>query len=155
VVQASRRDPDVPSHRPVDPVPKPFPGRAQVVQAAAAHEALAANARRRLADDAVPFTEAPDGTPDFGDSAAELVAEDHWHFDRPGLRVPRLMDVGAADRHSSHLEQDVTIVNLGDWDFSELDRERLERVLNDCGLGWHIGGPHSNSGVAECKSWGQ
>ena len=37
--------------------------------------------------------------PSLRDRAAELVAEHDRHVHRPGVRVPRLVHVGAADRH--------------------------------------------------------
>jgi len=45
------------------------------------------------------------------------------------------MHVRSAHGHGSNFEQDVIVSYGGHCDFPELDRERLERVLNDGGLG--------------------
>ena len=147
-VKASRRHAYETCHRAVDPVAEAFALRAQVVATAPAQQAIAADACRCLAHDPVAFADASTGVSEPRHRAAELVAEHHRHRDRPRLGIARLVHVRAADRYRPDLEQHIVVADVGNRNFSELDGERREGVLNDGRLCGHKRGPHSIGVVA-------
>ena len=120
-VQAARRHADPLRHRAVDAVAESLARRTEVVASGPAQHALAADVRRRLADDPVAFLEAAHGAPDPRDRAAELVAEHDRDVHRPGMCVPRLVHVRAADRHRADREQHVVVADVRDGDLAQLD----------------------------------
>ena len=136
-METPRRHPHVLRHRAVQPVAKTEPRRAEVVPAGPALHALAANLRGGLADDAIAVAEAADAATRLRDGAAELVAEHHRHVDAPRVGVVRLVDVRTANRYGSDRQQHVVVADVGNGNFAELDRQRLERVVNEGGVGRH------------------
>jgi hypothetical protein len=51
------------------------------------------------------------------------------------MGVARLVDVGSTHRDCPDFEQHLAVANLGNWNLAQLDRERLERVVDDGLLG--------------------
>ena len=139
VVEAAGSHAHVAGHRAVDPVAEPLARRAQVVASAPAHQAVAADARRRLADHPIAFAEAADARADCRDGAPELVAEDHRHVHRPRVRVARLVHVRAAHRYRPDLQQHLVVGNRRNGNLTELHREGREGVVNHGGLCRHDG----------------
>ena len=136
-MQAARGDPDVLRHRAIQAVAEPEPGRTEVVPARAALHAFAADLRRGLADDAIAFTKPAHGPARLRDGSAELVAEHHRNVDAPGMRVVRLMHVGAAHRHRPDRQQHIVIANVRNRNLTKLDGERFEGIVNEGGVGRH------------------
>jgi len=97
------------ANRAVDPVAESFPVRTEVVAPVPAEQAFAADLGGGLGDDAIAFVKRLHGPPRLRDGAGELVAENHRHVDGPGVRVVRLMHVGAADRYGADAEQHITV----------------------------------------------
>ena len=125
VVQASRRHPHPLRHRAVHAISKALARRTEIVSSGPAQHALAADFRRRFADDPIAFLEAAHGATEPRDRAAELVAEHDRNVHGPGVCVPRLMDVRSADGHRAHRQQRLVVCDVRDGDLAQLDGTRL------------------------------
>src|SRR5206468_2456200 len=72
------------------------------------------------------------------DRATELMSQDDRDVHRPRMRVVRLMNVRPAHGNRPDAQQHIGVADLRHRDVTQLDRERLERILDDGGLNHDI-----------------
>src|SRR5207248_2400605 len=128
VVQAAGWHADVVSHRSMRPRAEPRTFGAQIVFPGAAIDALAADLRGGLRNDAVSPTKAFYPPPHSRNCAAKLMAEHDRHAHWPALRVVILMDVASADSDGAHTQQHLLFVDFRYGHLPQLDGKRREGV---------------------------